>query len=409
MFYIDLAFRMKGHSRFRWRFFVQLKQYKSLGPLSVAAVTLLATSTQTAMAQYSAPVTANPSAQSIATIPTLAAGQSWTSDGLGPNGGALRLRFADNDLTADAPTIYWFKYTADGDPNVRLTFDTYGSDFSSTGPGAPSGGGFVLPNIGETQIAVYKADGTKVAISRRAAGADGNPLEGTHLSEVHFEQNAPSNPRWSVQQSDLPLGYTAPGGQYYANLNEYAVWDQALDKSSGQPYKVGYKKDVNGNPVNSSGAVIDTSQPGWESQRVLHTSSRFFLNSNHYLLGPAASWSRFETLEAGEYYIAISSVAKTFAGDTYYEEYLRAQIHGIGNNESVLSQPLGTFQYYDRELTGAGAATPYWGNIALNVTATLIPEPTLAAPLLAAGLLLGRRRNRHGHPPGIQAGRSYEK
>ena len=179
------------------------------------------------------------------------------------------------------------------------------------------------------------------------------------LSELYFEPNAPSDPKWDINPND-PTGFTgwsAPGNagnsqEYYppswpTSLNEYHVWSTALNKFD--------LNNQNQEVLNSSNQPI--SQPGW----------RYGDFSNN---GPAASWNQYGLLPAGTYYIAVSSVEPIFNGNTYGEDLLEAPINydaSTGQFEPAISQPLGTWQYYDNP----GPYSTFYGTIQLNVTESL--------------------------------------
>lgn len=274
-----------------------------------------------------------------------------------------------NDPLTQYPPVYWFKYTSNGRSKVK--FDTLGSDFGTNGPGNPSGVGQVLGSYNQSQIAVYRADGIPVAISKGTRNLAGDPIpiypayssDATQwyvpqgLTELYFERNAPGNPHWFVSPND-PTPFTAwaaPGNEgnsqkyfpphYPTALNEYQVWNTALS-----PIML----DANGNPVINPNTGQPRSQPGW----------RYFDRARY---GPGTPWNRFELLEAGDYWIAVSSAGVVFAGDQYVEEVLRAPIHfdpqTFQSGVPQLTGPLGTFQYY------IGPSTQiYYGTIVLNVT-----------------------------------------
>lgn len=317
---------------------------------------------------FPAPITANPASEYTAAItPNYQQVQSFTRT----------LYFDPATLPNTYPKLYWFKYTSDG--NSRVKFDTLGSDFGTNGPGNPTSSGPVLGSYNQSQIAVYRADGTRVAITKGAVGRDGNPITlypnynsnpanwyyAQGLSELYFEPNAPANPRWNASPSDPTpyTGWAAPGNEgnsqryyqpyYYTNLNEYQVWNTALS-----PVVL----DAQGQPVINPDTGQPRPQPGW----------RYYDRAR---VGPASTWNRYETLPAGDYYVAISSPQPTFAGDTYTEEVLRAPIHfdygTFQNNQPKLTGPLGAWQYY---LDDVGTQD-YYGSIRLNVTTTPLADP----------------------------------
>jgi hypothetical protein len=304
-------------------------------------------------------VTANPAADFTAAI----------SVNLGQVQSFTRTSYFDlNTPSQIYPEIYWFKYTADG--NSRVKFDTLGSDFGTFGPGNPSSSGPVLGSYNQSQIAVYRANGSLVAISKGITGLDGNPIPQyptytnnpsnrwyapQGLSEVTFGPNPGANPHWSASPTDPTphTGWSAPGNEgngqryytpyYRTNLNEYQAWNTSLSS---------VVLDASGQPVINPDTGQPYSQPGW----------RYYDRAR---MGPASSWNRFDTLAAGEYYVAVTSPRFTFAGDLYTEEVLRYPAVG------ALSGPLGTWQYY---VPGAGSAE-YWGTIKLNVTHMPLVDP----------------------------------
>ncbi|MFT3787380.1 MAG: hypothetical protein QM770_14640 [Tepidisphaeraceae bacterium] len=308
-------------------------------------------------------ITANPAAEFTAAIGVdLNQTQSFT-----------RISFVDeNDPSQVYPEVYWFKYHADG--NSRVRFDTYGSDFGSRGPSNSSSGGPVLGTYNSSQIAVYRANGAPVAISKGNVGLDGNPVPqfpmytsnpnarwytSQGLTELTFTPNPGTNPHWAASPTDPTpyTGWSAPGNEgngqkyytpyYPTNLNEYQAWNTALDT---------IVRDGNGQPVINPNTGQPYAQAGW----------RYY---DHARLGPASSWNRFDVLAEGDYYIAVSSTRLTFQGDTYAEDVLRFPQVG------ALSGPLGTFQYYAP--TG-GLNSPYWGTITLNVTHMPLVDPAWA-------------------------------
>jgi hypothetical protein len=251
-----------------------------------------------------------------------------------------------------------------------VKFDTFGSDFGTFGPGNPSSSGPVLGSYNQTQIAVYRANGSLVAISKGVTGLDGNPIPQyptytnnpsnrwyapQGLSEVTFGPNPGANPHWSASPTDPTphTGWSAPGNEgngqryytpyYRTNLNEYQAWNTSLSS---------VVLDASGQPVINPDTGQPYSQPGW----------RYYDRAR---MGPASSWNRFDTLAAGDYYIAVTSPRFTFAGDTYTEEVLRYPAVG------ALTGPLGTWQYY-----APGAGNPeYFGTIKLNVTHMPLVDP----------------------------------
>jgi hypothetical protein len=282
----------------------------------------------------------------------------------------------DSDFNP-APDVYWFKYTADG--HTAVTFDTLGSNFGSNGPsGGTSGSGGVLGTSNESEIAVYNSTGKLMGLAKNVVDSSGNPVEvakflnepepppTTHplpvdyyysegLSQISFAPNAPSNPRWAVSPND-PNTYTswvAPDnitygntvGENYAPLNEYRAWASSLS-----PYKL----NADGSTNVSNGAAVTQS---------------YTRDYDYEYLGPATSWDQYRVLPAGTYYIAISADGIVYSGDTYGNALLEAPIHydytTYKNNLPEITQPLGTFQYYDDP-----NGYQNYGNIVLNVTQT---------------------------------------
>jgi hypothetical protein len=321
-------------------------------------------------ADFATPITANPSSTYTASI------------GVNYN----QVQTFTEPLLYDSnfdpePDVYWFKYVSDG--KTAVTFDTLGTNITT------GGGGFFLPSTNETQIAVYTSTGTPVAISKNVVDSTGNPIEiakflnepepppTTHplptdyyyaedLSKVTFAPNAPSDPKWDVNPND-PTGFTgwvAPdnaaigstGQEYYppdwpTTLNEYHVWSTALSK---------YDLTNKGSIVLSNGSSgYAVTQSGWRT-------------SDYDNAGPASTWNQYNALPAGTYYIAVASAAVVFSGDTYTEQYLEAPIHYDENGDEpnngslpILTQPLGTWQYYDDPTSNS-----FYGTIELNVTET---------------------------------------
>jgi hypothetical protein len=331
-----------------------------LGVLGVAGVAQVA-------AAFPPPTTADPAAELTAAV---------SRDDQSVQSFSRTLFFDPSNPFTLHPRLYWFKYTSDG--AARVKFDTLGSDFGTNGPGGGTTGGTVLGSYNQSQIAVYRADGTAVAVSKGTVGPDGQPRTlypnysndasrwyyAQGLSEVYFEANAPRNPRWDVSPSDPNphTSWAAPGNEgngqkyyqphYPTNLNEYQVWNTALS-----PVIL----DASGQPVINPATDQPRPQPGW----------RYYDRAR---VGPGSSWNRFEALPAGDYYIAISSPQPTFAGDFYAEEILRAPIHYDSStnqvNQRILTQPMSGFQYYL-----APSFQEYYGTIQLNVTTTPLIDP----------------------------------
>ncbi|WP_428936719.1 hypothetical protein [Fontivita pretiosa] len=330
-----------------------------LKALGAVALSSFGASIHQALGAFPPPVTANPAAEYTAAV-----GVDYNN----VQTFSRILSFSLND-PGDYPRLYWFKYTSDGQSMVK--FDTLGSSIS-TGSGGP-----VLGSTNETQIAVYRADGTKVAISRQTVDLNGLPIAqyptytndptkwyyAQGLSELYFIPDAPTNPRWNADPNDPNpySGWAAPGNEgnaqkyyppYYPTwLNEYDVWETALS-----PIML----DHDNNPVINPSTGQPRNQPGW----------RYYDRAR---VGPGATWNRYDALPAGEYYIAVSSATPTFAGDTYVEEVLRAPIHydvDSGTFTSVLSGPLGTWQYYQPT---PNSFNDYFGTIVLNVTHAALP------------------------------------
>jgi hypothetical protein len=280
------------------------------------------------------------------------------------------LRLDLNNPFVTYPDVYYVKYHSDGNSIVK--FDTLGSDFGSRGPIGQIPDAF-RGAYDNSQIAVYRADGSKVAISKTTVGLDGNPIVsyprtassetqwyvGEGLSEVYFYPNAPtSNPHWSASPSDpnYYAGWSAPGNpgnsqKYYqpyypTNLNEYHVWSTALSTTM---------LDNNGQTVFYPGTTDPRPQPGWRY-------------SDYTRVGPASTWNRYAALPAGDYYIAFSDGGLTHEGDTYSIQYLQAPVHYDYDtqqiNQSALGPSgLGTWQYY---LDTHGEAS--YGTIQFNIT-----------------------------------------
>ncbi|MCC5829331.1 MAG: PEP-CTERM sorting domain-containing protein [Phycisphaeraceae bacterium] len=293
----------------------------------------------------------------------------------------------DVDTFIEHPAVHWYKYTSDG--RSLVTFDTIGSDMGTQGPGNPESGGPVLGTYNHTQVAIYRTDGSLVAISKNVRGPDGNPIAHGYLdendnpvldpkydngfvnwywavalTEAHFVPNAPGNPRWDADPNDPTpyTGWSAPGNEgneqkyfppdFPTALNEYAVWDTALS-----PIIL----DQNGDPVINPSTGQPYNQPGW----------RYGDRARH---GPATSWNMFELLEAGDYYLAVSSIEPVFAGDQYHEEILMAPNHGYWDNSVFppvwvgdvpkLDGHMSGFEYYMNNPNESG----HFGDLVLNVT-----------------------------------------
>lgn len=325
---------------------------------------------------FPAPVQADPSSSFSAHIQPQSGVQTFN----------MNIGF-DIDTFINHPAVHWFKYTSDG--RSLVTFDTIGSDLGTQGPGNPSSPGPVLGTYNHTQIALYRTDGTLVAISKNVRGPDGNPIPhgfldenqnpvfdpkydngfnqwywAVALTEAHFVPNAPGNPRWDADPNDPNpyIGWSAPGNEgneqkyfpphFPTSLNEFAVWDTALS-----PIML----DQNGDPVINPDTGQPRTQPGW----------RYFDRSR---VGAATSWNMFEMLEAGDYYLAVSSIEPVFAGDQYVEEVLMAPIFGYWDNSvfppvwvgdvGKLTEPMTGFQYYMDNPNESG----HFGSLVLNVT-----------------------------------------
>ena len=339
----------------------------SSGRTRVLAIVLATVGIVGAAGAFPAPITANPGASHVASI---------SRDDQNVQSFNRTLFFDPSNPFTLHPKLYWFKYTSDGQSRVK--FDTLGSDFGTNGPGGGTGGGTILGSYNQSQLAVYRADGTPVAFSKGSVGPDGNPRPlypnytsnsarwyyPQGLSEVYFQPDAPANPRWSVSPNDpnphtgwFALGNDGNSQKYYqphypTDLNEYQVWNTALS-----PIIL----DAAGDPVINPATNQPRPQPGW----------RYYDRAR---VGPGSTWNRYEALPAGDYYIAISSPQPIFAGDQYAEEILRAPIHyNPSNNQSnqpILTQPMSGFQYYL-----ADSFQNYYGTIQLNVTTTPLVHP----------------------------------
>ncbi len=316
---------------------------------------------------FNPPTTVNPEAIKQASI-----GVNYTTT----QSFSRTLLFSFATPTVFYPEVYWFKYTSNGEAIVK--FDTLGSDFGTNGPGGGSGGGPLLGAYNQSQIAVYRADGTNVAIAKGTRGIDGDPdtiypkyssnagqwYVPQGLSEAYFYSSAPDNPHWSASPTDPgPFsGWAAPGNEgnsqkyfpphYPVALNEYQVWDTALSTVVLNPDGTVFDNDT------STPGIQPRQQPGW----------RYFDHARH---GPGTPWNRFDLLPAGDYYIAVSSASPVFAGDTYVEEVMRFPVHfnpTTGQaNQPQLTAPMTGFSYYQPPSSQA-----YYGTIQLNVT-TILP------------------------------------
>ncbi|MGN6369468.1 MAG: autotransporter-associated beta strand repeat-containing protein [Phycisphaerae bacterium] len=324
-----------------------------------------------ALASFPPPTTADPAGSSLATINTnYGSVQTYSSlVGFNPN------------TFEQGPDVLWFKYVSDGVTAVR--FDTLGTNITT------GGGGFTLPSTNETQMALYTASGTPVAISKNTVNLHGDPIpiyptfssdKGAGASNTTLGQNqytpeeltqlylAPTqstNPHWTPDPYSTTYftGWSAPGNEgnsqkyyqpyYPTNLNEYHVWSTALS-----PIIL----DNNGDPVlNTSNQTM--SQPGW----------RYY---DYARIGPGSTWNRYQVLPAGTYYLAVSSISPTFAGDTGNEAVLEAPIHfdyDTLQNEPILTGPLGTWQYYLDTTQNS-----FYGTVQLNVTQAPVQTQTVA-------------------------------
>jgi hypothetical protein len=192
---------------------------------------------------FDAPITLDPTSAGVTATFNSAPGKQSISR-------VLKLDL--NDPFTQYPSLYYVKYHSDG--NTIVKFDTIGSDFGTLGPIAQIPDAFRgAYNLSE--IAAFRPDGSKVAITKSTTGLDGNPIvsyprtdshesswygsEG--LSELYFYPNPPAgNPHWNASPSDpnFYTGWSAPGNpgnsqKYYqpyypTNLNEYHVWSTAL-------------------------------------------------------------------------------------------------------------------------------------------------------------------------------------
>ena len=333
-----------------------MRKYNSRAVFAAAVA-----SASSAFASFPPPTTANPAASSQATITTnYNSVQTFTST-LGFNAATFQ----------QGPDVVWYTYVSDGQTAVR--FDTLGSNIST------GSGGFVLGESNETQVAVYTAGGTPVAISKNAEDLNGDPIavyptfssdkgagasnttlgqneytpEG--LSQLYLAPTQSTNPHWAADPNSTTnfTGWSAPGngpGQVY-NYNEYKVWSTAL-----------YETDSNGNLIlDSKGLPIYN--PSW-------------MNGNYDTIGPGSPWNRYQVLPAGTYYVAVSSVAPVLSGDAYAQAILEAPVnfdYTALKNEPILTAPLGTFQYYDDPSTNT-----FSGSLQLNVTQAPVQTQTLA-------------------------------
>jgi hypothetical protein len=338
-----------------------------------------------------------------------------------------------NNVSDTGAKVFWFRFHADGLSTYK--FDTLGSNFGT------ASGGVVLAATNQSQVAVYKANGEKVAISKGTVGLDGNPRAiypyytnvlpynpngrflkwGTDwytpqgLSEVYFQPNAPTNPKWSVSPND-PNPYTGwyapplqagvyPAGasdatkaaqdalvaanpqgnigngqkyyppSYYVSLNEYQVWSTALSPVVLNGDGTTYDSDP------ATPGIQQVAQPGW----------RYY---DRRRAGPGSTWNRYNTLDEGDYYVAIASYTPVFAGDGPSEELLRAPINSvydpdtntIAYNVPLLTAPMtssaNAIQYFY-----ASGSTPYFGTINLNVAGSL----TIGTGYTTIQLLSGSR------------------
>ncbi|HUB25042.1 MAG TPA: hypothetical protein VL992_06400, partial [Tepidisphaeraceae bacterium] len=280
------------------------------------------------------------------------------------------------------PDIYWFEYVSNGQSIV--TFDTLGSDFGTDGPGGNTdNGGAVLGSYDQSQIAVYTATGSLVAISQSTKSPSGSPIaiyptfssdpsqyyEPEGLTQLTFKPTPEANPQWSVSPNNpVPFtGWAAPGNsgnaqEYYppnfpVALNEYHVWSTALSPDL---------LDNNGNPV------IDP------STGMPYTKDELSLGwtySNYDEVGPGADWDQYGVLPAGTYYVAVASAGPVLSGNQNAETVLEDPVwyneQTDQNDVPLLSSNLGTWQDYDTGRAGDGYL--YYGNIQLNVTQTPLP------------------------------------
>jgi autotransporter-associated beta strand protein len=280
------------------------------------------------------------------------------------------------------PDVYWFKYVSNGQSIV--TFDTLGSDFGTDGPGGNTdNGGEVLGSYNQSQIAVYTATGSLVAISQNTKNASGAPIaiyptfssdpsqyyEPEGLTQLTFEPTPEQNPQWSVSPNNpVPFtGWAAPGNsgnsqKYYppyfpVALNEYHVWSNALS-----PLLL----DNNGNPV------IDPSTGMPYTKQDLQIGWTY---SDYDTIGPGSDWDQYGVLPAGTYYVAVASAGPVLSGnqntETVLEDPVWYNAQTQQNNVPILTSNLGTWQYYDAAAIGEGYL--YYGNINLNVTQTPLP------------------------------------
>jgi hypothetical protein len=279
-----------------------------------------------------------------------------------------------------APSVHWFKYVADG--NSAVTFDTFGTNISSVGPNPDRSPGSFINSVNQTQLALFDANGNLVGrigatkdingeLVPEFPGAGYNPADPNHhlsnsalgLSELIFMQNAPDNPHWdtgpggisdpnsTTRYEGLHINDCPPevcSGQKYGDAdplspnfwNEYRVWNETLP------------------------GVINKTLQGWRA-------------SDHYNVGPNASWNRYNVLPAGEYYLAVSAEGPSYSGDTAKEEYLMAPIHYLVDNSDPfnpvphpdsprINAPMGPFEYYLGEENPLFPSS--WGTIQLNVT-----------------------------------------
>ncbi len=269
-----------------------------------------------------------------------------------------------------APTIRWFKYTADGVSAV--TFDTNGTNISNVGPDPDRSPGNFLQAGNATQLALYDAAGNLVASMGGTKDLNGelvpefpsalnDPLDPNYhlrasaiqLADLIFMQNAPDNPHWDTSPGGIsdPLSPTdfeglhidcfeCNGQKYTDGRNEFEVWRDSLDL------------------VENQGAA-------------------FFRSTDRFNTGPGSSWNRYDILPAGDYYLALTGNGPSFSGDTFKEEWMMTPIHDgfdrtnplnpvFIENVPLIDSPMGPFQMY------LGEANPNfqsaWGDIQLNVT-----------------------------------------
>ncbi|MEZ6193707.1 MAG: PEP-CTERM sorting domain-containing protein [Phycisphaerales bacterium] len=269
-----------------------------------------------------------------------------------------------------APTVRWFKYTADG--NSAVTFDTNGTNISSVGPDPDRSPGNFLQAGNATQLALYDSAGNLVARMGGTKDLNGELVpefpsalydsndpnyhlrsSSIQLADLMFMQNAPDNPHWDTSPGGIsdPLSTTdyeglhidcfeCSGQKYTDGRNEYEVWRDSLDLVENQ-------------------------------------GASFFRSGDRYNAGPGSSWNRYDILPAGDYYLALTGAGPSFSGDTYKEEWMMTPIHDgfdrtnplnpiFIENVPLISSPMGPFQMY------VGEANPNfqsaWGDIQLNIT-----------------------------------------